>query len=460
MRKHKQRIQLSLLICIILILPFISVATVSAQQDESTDFVERAKSLMDDTERIRGLEFLYDLPVDLVSQEEIAEIIDRQLSDELSDELDHAYSALYVMLGLMPRGSSILEDYQVLAEEQVAGLYDPHEKRFYIVDIDISDMLSSALDDLGGWGSFLSGFMESLIDEETQEIMTNTIIVHELTHALDDQHFDIEGTMNELHDANSDDAQLAYMSLLEGNATRVMNSYALGGMDTGDSLFGDLMNMDFAEMILDYNPFLERIMLTPYMQGEIFVNNILSREGQAGLDRVFADPPQSMEQVLHPEKFLPTRDMPSHVDAPDLSAALPGWELEATDTLGELITGLVFEMQTGNRAMGENIAMGWDYDIVTTWRSPGDDLAMAWITVWDSNSEAGEFFDEYCHLLEIKHPGGSWAVSELDYAIYTGMGLAAIMQREGRTVVLVEGVPGDKAEMCLNAAWPDDVTYR
>ncbi len=443
---------------------FVGAGFASAQQSSDTDIVELTRSLMSVTEDLRGLDFMYDLPVELVSQDEIKDIIAEQLAMEITPEKDRAFSALYTMLGLIPSGSSLMEDYQTMAEEQVAGLYDPHEKRFYVVDMDMGAALSGMFGDMGPIGSFLGGMMEGM-SGDMSDTMTNTVIVHELTHALDDQHFDIESALEKLVDADSDDAQLAYQSLVEGNATRIMNEYAVESMGLDSETWATYsgLNSTLAEMMMDmsdYNAFLGRLMIVPYLKGEEFVNEVVARSGEAGLDRVFSDPPQSMEQVLHPEKYTIARDIPSYTNPSDLSRPLPGWKLEATDTLGELIIDLVFELPTGNKSLGERVAKGWDYDVVTSWRAPNNDLAFAWITVWDSESEASEFFGEYCSLLETKYPQGNWSRKEASYCLFTGSGLAAVMKKEGRVAVIVEGVPERNADACLNAAWPSNVTYR
>jgi hypothetical protein len=433
-----------------------STGASGAGNDEKTDITQRTRELMRVTEDLRGLDFISDLPVELVTTERMAEIVEEMLDEEIKPEIDRSYSALYTMLGLMPRGSSLRADYESLVEEQVAGLYDPQDKRFYVVDIDLGSVLEGMFGDLGAIGSFLEGFMGGLGFD-----MSDVIIVHELTHALDDQHFDIESKMEELLDSNSDDAQLAYQSLVEGNATRIMNEYTYEQLGVDQSMLEELsdMNIGVAEDMMSYSPFIERLMIVPYFKGEAFVNYLNDREGQAGIDQAFRDPPTSMEQILHPERYFPNRDEPSWISPVDLSDVLSGWDLEATDTLGELIIGLMFEMYVTDRAGGEEIADGWDYDVVTSWRSPNDDLALAWASVWDDSVDSREFFDAYCDLLEAKYPPGEWSEKTSDYALYTGMGLAAAVERLDDMVVVIEGVPESEMDACMAEAWTAGVVY-
>ncbi len=447
------------ILAVIFVLGF-SINPANASRND-TEIVELTEELMEVTEDLRGLDFIHDLAVELVTAEEIAAIIAVLLDEELSPEDDRIYSELYIFLGLMPRGSSLREDYQSMTEEQVAGLYDPDEKCFYVVDVDMDAMIGSLLgEDLGVLGNFLSGVLQGL-GGGLEDFMTNVVIVHELTHALDDQHYDIQGTMESLSDLNSDDAQLAYQSLIEGNASRIMNEYSADMMGVDTELLGELseMSMGFAESLMDYNPFLERIMLVPYLQGEVFVKHVIAQDGPGGLEDVFRDPPRSMEQVLHPERYTPNRDYPSYTAEPDLSKVLNGWEPEATDTFGELLISLMFELQTGDVATAMRTALGWDYDVITSWRSPGNDLAIAWVTIWDSEDDAEEFFSNYCELLELKYPSGEWVNHGSTSATYTMLGYAASLERSGKIVTIVEGVPEELAVECLEAAWPSNVDY-
>ncbi len=452
-------------ICLLIILSISSSGIASesdvSKQGTKIDFVERTRQLIDVVEDLRGLSFLFDLPVELVTQDEMAVIIDEALSAQVTPEMNHGFTSMYIMLGLMPQGSNLLVEYQEMSEEQVIGLYDQNEKKFYVVDVDIGQMLGDMFEDSGPLGSFLGGLLGNS-NQEANDAMIDTVIVHELTHALDDQHFNLEDRLADLIDGNSDDAQLAFMSLLEGNAVRIQNQYTIDYLGMSEMML-DMMaglNETAADLFMNYDPFLERILLAPYMDGEIFVDYIVSNEGEDRLDRVFADPPVSMEQVLHPRLYLYERDDPSFTEPADMSGVLGNWELETTDTLGELITGMVIEFNTGNVAVAERVALGWDYDVITTWRSPDNDLAFAWITIWDGEDDAGEFYDAYTDLLEVKYPPGDWETLTSDFAVYTGMGLAVGVEWDGRVVVVVEGVPETDLDACLDAVWPYNVNYR
>jgi hypothetical protein len=315
---------------------------------------------------------------------------------------------------------------------------------------------------MGNLGGLAQGLMEGL-GYDLSGTMSDAIIVHELTHALDDQHFDLGGVMDRLEKGDSDDAALAYQSLGEGDATRVMNDYAYQELGIDSSTMNEYSGLSHsvAEAAMNYPPFLERLMVTPYVKGEALVRYLLDQGGEDAVNAAFQRPPESMEQIMHPDRFYPNRDNPSSVAAPDLSAALPGWHKEAQDTLGELITGFMFEVGLNDADKGARIADGWDGDRLSTWRASNNDLAMGWVTAWDSNAEADEFYTSYQELIEARyHNEGTWQDRGPKYSEYVGMGRAAAIEISDNTVVILEGVPEGDVDKCLDAIWNTPVTYR
>ena len=148
-----------------------------------------------------------------------------------------------------------------------------------------------------------------------------------------------------------------------------MNDYTYRQVDRFHRAAGRLGGMEqMAEGMLNYNPFLERLMIAPYIKGEAFIRYLMDQGGTDLVSQAFQNPPQSMTQIMHPEKYYPTPDVPSIVETPDLSSALPGWSKETEDTLGELIIGTMFELVQGDAAAGEKVAAGWDGDRLSSWR--------------------------------------------------------------------------------------------
>src|SRR5438876_679833 len=129
-----------------------------------------------------------------------------------------------------------------------------------------------------------------------------------------------------------------------------------------------------------------------YDDGTTFVGQALAAGGWAAVDRVHLDPPESTEQVLHPQRYYDDRDRP-------IVVTLRGTDrLEATgftrileDTIGELgIRVLATRALPAERAV--LVAAGWGGDRLRALQR-GADLVLVWMTAWDSPADAGEFAD-------------------------------------------------------------------
>jgi hypothetical protein len=111
------------------------------------------------------------------------------------------------------------------------------------------------------------------------------------------------------------------------------------------------------------------------------------------VNRAQADPPESTEQVLHPERYLDARDRPVRLE---LGASLlepDGFTLVAADTLGEM--GIrILAGRSLPKEKAEQVAAGWGGDRLAAF-ARGQDLVIVWLTAWDSEADAVEFADAF-----------------------------------------------------------------
>ncbi len=168
-----------------------------------------------------------------------------------------------------------------------------------------------------------------------------------------------------------------------------------------------------------------------YTFGAEFAQSLLRLRGWSAFDRAFARPPLSTEQVLHPSKYHGRRpDWPQRVPL-DVADALPHHRLVAENTVGEL--GIVTMLrQWGRRDTAFAVASGWDGDRTQVFVHRGQ-TSLVWRLVWDSPDDAASF------ELAIRE---RWA-REPGFAI----------ERRGDQVVVMRGVPEDRREAVLGAAW-------
>ena len=212
---------------------------------------------------IRDLKLLRPLEPNFLSESEMADYLRQQLDEEVREELAKLQE-LYLALGLMEEGQDLYSLYLALLDEQVVGVFDPETEELYV----LTD---------GGEGE-------------------EVILAHEVTHALQQQHFNILELGEEVE--GNIDRELALSALIEGDATLAMLLY-----QQSESL---PLSESGHTTVFDNAPFIvQETFLFPYFQGTEFVAFLWQDNQSWGkVGAVYGSPPQSTEQVLHPEKYL------------------------------------------------------------------------------------------------------------------------------------------------------------
>ena len=322
----------------------------------------------------------------------------RQKNAALSKALAHT--------GFLPRPLDFAATLEEAETTQVAAYYDPRTGRFHTV------AASSNNDERDG------------------------VVAHELTHALQHQHFDLiaydGGPDNAQH--LSDDERAARRYIVEGEATFVMLAYQAASGSGAARHLGPLQvagvrmtltmlsAVDYVDVLalirtgeeadkLDAEakqsldalarlpPLVALSMVDPYIRGAFLVSEAWARGGWPRVARLYREPPQSTEQVLHPiEKLLDRRDPPIAIHLPPAaSLAAPAARIAAAEpllqeTAGELDWRCYFK--TWGDPDPEGAADGWGGDLVTVWERGGKAVA-AIATRWDTPADAAEFEGAY-----------------------------------------------------------------
>ncbi|HZM01375.1 MAG TPA: hypothetical protein VFD43_14100, partial [Planctomycetota bacterium] len=343
-----------------------------------------------DVERLRGLLFKRPVPVQVVDDAQAREFFDGRVRKFWPQERQEADEAAYRQLGLWPTEQSMLDAMLDLMEEQAGGFYDPETETFYV----LGDMPKGA---------------------------AAIIIAHELTHALDDQHYGLDERIAALLDDT--DRFSGYGAVVEGSGTVIMSKYMADLIGAGRLDLSGLAEMQQSEAMQGQAlaaapPYLSRSLIFSYVMG---MHLLLRGQGQlainafdaADIDRCFRQPPQSSEQVLHPEDYWEQPDEPRPVPLPDLSATLGGgWTLRRSDTLGELLLPIL----TGGGAIDATsleiavpsawtgyATIGWGGDLWQLYEAPtgagaeggaadgGKRHVTLLATLWDTPQDAEEF---------------------------------------------------------------------
>ncbi|MGH9957933.1 MAG: hypothetical protein ACREBC_12520, partial [Pyrinomonadaceae bacterium] len=158
----------------------------------STAIVAATVTVLKETSEIRDLAILRPVKSGAQSRSEIERMIIRNLDEQTTPEEMTATELALKKLGLAPADFQYRNFVVKLLTEQVAGYYDPKAQQFYLAD----------------W-----------IELEGQK----PVMAHELTHALQDQHFNLRRF--EKWPRGDSDAELAAHALIEGDATLAMTLY-------------------------------------------------------------------------------------------------------------------------------------------------------------------------------------------------------------------------------------------
>jgi hypothetical protein len=342
----------------------------------NADFIDAADEVLGQMSEITGLKLVTPLKKSLRSRDEIRAYIIKQMNEEKNSAERYADQRSAEAFGLLPKGFD-LDNFMVnVLTEQVEGLYDPKSHEFYIAD----------------W---------SPLSEQRM------VMAHELTHALEDQHFQIEAW--EKAARPNEDAELARDAVLEGSAMAAMVDYLMLG--TGSSL-KNLPDFDPSMLIGDLGstptlknapPFLKDALIFPYISGLNFSAAVMKNTGWDALAGVFAKPPVSTQQILHPGLYRSGK-IPLTVSLPPLEKLLgKDWAKLDENIMGEFGWKEVFK-QFLDADRAKTLASAWDGDRYSTFeQKQTKKLILVTRLHLDSEEHAARFFGQYSEALEKKY---------------------------------------------------------
>src|SRR5215218_5997648 len=214
-------------------------------------------------------------------------------------------------------------------------------------------------------------------------------LAHELTHALEDQHFGIESRGSTGYRRDRSTAETA---LHEGTATIAMVDYAVlsetGTTEVPASVREEALGaLDKAVVPASSGlpRYLRDGLVFPYAAGARLVNGIEARGGWAAVDRALEDPPVSTEQVMHRAKYE-ARERPVRVRV----GSPAGAELVEQGDFGEFDTEQLLRAANG-RERARRAAAGWGGGGFALWRVGGERYGLELRWVWDSARDAADF---------------------------------------------------------------------
>ena len=358
--------------------------------------VALADEVTKEVEALRGWAFKQPIKKELTTVAQMRQYLEQQADKSVPPGKMALAQALLRTIGLIPPTADLKATWLTLLESQVGGFYVPETKTMHLV----------ARADLPPF---------------VQRIM----LAHELTHALDDQYVDLEA-ITRSRETGTEDRDLTSEAVVEGSAMALMMQYAARAMMSGQVNAGALQQYareeaERSKVFLEAPRYFSA-MLGAYLCGTQFLARgqlvalLLAPDDKAIGDALLAarkDPPQSTEQILHPEKYWDAakRDDPVVID--DAAAAgwlaQPGRWIVHADTVGEMLIAILtssagtapaLEALQSSDAWTNVAATGWGGDrfyllaagpTVDAARVALKDLEGVWVTAWDTRTDRDEF---------------------------------------------------------------------
>jgi hypothetical protein len=308
------------------------------------------------------------------------------------------------------------------------------------------------------------------------------VISHELTHALQDQHFNLRRF--EKWPRGDSDAELAAHALIEGDATLAMNLYLVKNPMVALAFSKSLIT-GVATAQYDQAPrAMRESLIFPYLQGSVWATQLYKKGGWPMVSEAYTRLPLSTEQILHPEKYF-KYERPLKLVLPDLTSLLEtkqetgesavgrakprlatrqptsAWRRVESNVNGEWGYYLILDQFLNALPESKRAAAGWAGDRYAVYEGPNGQVFLAQITAWDTDDEAREFFDAYVKRTELRYPGAKHLEtsdsklespnSELSKLWETTEG-RVLMQMRGSRVVILEGIPNGVDSTALRRA--------
>ncbi len=401
-------------------------ASMAKSNARNAAIVAATTEVLKETSEIRELAILRPVKSGAQSRSEIELMLIKNLNDQMTTAEMHATELSLRKFGLAPDNFEYRSNIIKLLTEQVAGYYDPKAQEFYLAD----------------W-----------LELEGQK----PVMAHELTHALQDQHFNLRRFEKWPH--GDSDAELAAHALVEGDATLAMLLYMAKNPLVALAFSRSLTTGVSTEQFNRMPRAMRESLIFPYMQGSEWATQLYKRGGWTMVSNAFTRLPLSSEQILHPEKYF-NYERPIKIVLPDVTNLLnagskqqtanskqqsavstqqspgtagvppapvsrassrrpvPGrrlptanrplltadWRRIDSDVNGEWTYYLILDQFLNALAESKRAAAGWAGDRYALYEGANGQLFLAQLAAWDTENDAREFFDAYVKRTELRYP--------------------------------------------------------
>ena len=383
---------------------------------DADELFSRIDGMLDEMADITGLKLKRPVRRSVITREEIRQLIERRIDEDAAPKQIQAEETFLKMFGYVDDDFDLAEQFVEVLTEQATALYDYKTKQLY----------------LATW---------------TPKDLQQVALVHELAHALADQHFDLNKYVKK---SKSADGDVARSAVLEGQASWIMIEYAMrqGGQSLLKNSLLAVAAATASRFEAEQYPafassplYLRESMLFPYTGGLLFQQQVLDRQGKAGFIEVFRNPPMSSQHILEPDTYFGRRRS-TRPRLPRLRLGR-GYKTISQGAVGQLDHAILIE-QFFDRDTAEQLSPHWrggEYKIVS--KRADKVPVLAYAVEWSSAERAREFFTLYEKICQKK-----WRPEKTEKTdtrvVGRGSEQTFILSLDGLRVAGMEGLPNDR----------------
>ena len=359
-----------------LLLAILCASLAAAQSDLFQQVAEMTQSLSE----ITGWKIERKVPAEMLSREKFHGYVDSKMKSTGREQL-HAEEVTLKMFGFVPPDYDLARETVDLVSEQAAAFYDYNKKRLFI------------------------------LDSTTEGNEQRVALVHELAHALADQHHPLGKYLRK--GSPDDDASTARQAVMEGQATWLTWAYVAkkntGKSEVSKEMIDELTKSAGADgsdfPVFTKAPlYMRESLVFPYNEGLKFQDAVFHQLGREGFDQVFTRAPASTQQILHPAEYFENRK-PTEPDAPSIETAVgkkdaKKYKLLAEGALGELDFSMLLRQYVPEKE-GMEAASHWRGATYRVYENKKDKSnILTYRAEWDSAESAAKFEALYLRVMQ------------------------------------------------------------
>ena len=279
-------------------------------------------------------------------------------------------------------------------------------------------------------------------------------MVFALTQALQEQNFQWPSKIKLVP---AEDRRLAFRAVASGDVVLTGLSYLRGNgpaqWPAQQQAVSRLVN-ELNTLASGLPPMLRERLVFPYREGSQFVQWAYAARGLEGINALFANPPLSTAQVMHPQKFYIRRQNPLRIVDWGLMQQMKSAAI-IERTLGEYLIQFLLT-STHSRLEAARIASAWAGDHLSAY-ADGENLITCWISAWDEETSAQEFLRAFEAVL-VRQRGLRFETSagqKNNLKADLAAGASTLLQVKGPVVLFLDGVGSARAPQLAERIWQE-----